>query len=348
MKICKVVELKEGDILAKDVMTDDYRVLFTEGTKLTADNISRLIKYSIFEVSIKQEMNLEEVAILKDEIEEEFHDKLQSILEKHTYSNSSELAQLNQTADNLIMNILQEEKVVEKVYDIKERSADVYEHCISVCSIATIIALKLQIDENIVHDLGVACLLHELGLRYLTINYENINISDMDELDATEYKKHTVYGYSALQNEEWLSEAAKQMVLYHHERIDGSGFPLKATEIPLACKIIQVCDTFDEMICGIGYQRTKVYEALEYLKIYKGIKFDREVVDNFMELIAVYPVGSYVKTNEGETAVVLRQNKEFSDRPVIRIIKDKVGNPVKNIIIKDLVKITNIFIEDVD
>lgn len=347
MKQCIVEKLRVGDVLAKDVMTSDYRVLYAEGTTITADHIARLKKYYITEVSITEEDILEEVALLKEDIEEEFHSKLQEVLEKHTYSNSSELSQLTQTADGIITSILQEEKVVEKVYDIRERSADIYEHCITVCSIATILALKLKIKEDIVHDMGVACLLHELGLRYLSIDYENKDVSEMDEIDAAEYKKHTVYGYSAVQNETWLTNEAKQMILYHHERIDGSGYPLKATEIPLACKIIQVCDAFDELVCGIGCRRSKVYEALEYIKIYKGVKFDDEVVENFMGLIAVYPVGSYVMTNDGETAVVLRQNQQFPDRPVIRIIKDKVGNPVKNIIIKDLIKITNIFVEDV-
>ena len=348
MKLCKVLDLREGDILAKDVMTDDYRVLYGEGTVLNSESISRLINYNIGEVSIKQEVNVEEVAILKEEVQEEFHKKLQSILEKHTYSNSAELSQLAQTADNIIGNILQEEEVAEKIYDIRERSADVYEHSISVCSIATIIALKMNIHEKAVHDIGVACLLHELGLRYLTIDYENVDLSEMSEIDLAEYHKHPVYGYSALQNESWLSEEAKQIILYHHEKLDGSGYPLKATDIPMYCKIVQVCDAFDEMICGIGCKRTKVYEALEYLKICKGTQFDEEVVKCFMELIAVYPVGSYIKTNEGETAVVLRQNREFPDRPVIRIIKDKAGNPVKTIIIKDLVKITTLFIENVE
>lgn len=347
MILCKVTELKVGDVLEKDVMTEDYRVLFSAGTELSQDNINRLINYQIREVNIRHDITLEEVAILKEDIEEEFHQNLQKVLEKHTYSNSAELVEISATADKLIGSILQEKQVVEKIYDIRERSADVYEHSISVCSIATILALKFKLDESLVHDLGVACLLHELGLRYLTMNFENIDLSELDELEQSEYKKHTVYGYSAVQDQNWLSEEARQMILYHHERLDGSGYPLKVTDIPFACRIVQVCDAFDEMICGIGCKSTKVYEAIEYLKIGKGIIFDTSVVDSFMELIAVYPVGSYVKTNEGEVAVVLRQNRDFPDRPVIRVIKDKLGNPVKNIIIKDLVKITNIFVEDV-
>lgn len=348
MRLVKVENLKEYDVLAKDVLTADYNVLLGEGTKICNDYIEKLKKYRVREVYITEEDDIEEVTILRENVQNEIHDLLQNVMEKHTYSNSGELSELCQAADKVISNILEEKDVVEKLYDIKQRSADVYEHSISVCSIATLIALKRKLDSETVHDIGVACLLHELGLRYISISYENREICDMDELDAVEYKKHPVYAYTALQDEKWLSESCKQMILYHHERLDGSGYPLKATEIPEACRIIQICDVFDEFMCGIGCERVKVYEALEYLKIYKGTKFDKMIVEDFMSLIAVYPVGSYVKTSEGEVGVVLRQNREFPDRPVIRIIKEKDGSPVKKIIIKDLMKITTLFIEDID
>ena len=70
-------------------------------------------------------------------------------------------------------------------------------------------------------------------------------------------------------------------------------------------------------------------------------------MDVFLGFTAVYPSGTHVLTNEGETAIVLSQNKDFKDRPVIRIIKDKDGKEVKGEVIKDLVKVHNIFIEKI-
>ena len=162
-----------------------------------------------------------------------------------------------------------------------------------------------------------------------------------------EYKKHPIYGYSSLKDEKWISDLSKAIILYHHERSDGSGYPLRTKDIPYECRIVNVCDAFDEMICGIGCERVKVYEAVEYFKAYKDILFDKKIVDTFLGFTAVYPAGSHVMTNEGELAVVLSQNKDFQDRPVIRILKDKDGNDVQNEIIKDLVKVHNVFIEKV-
>ena len=348
MKPTLVEDLKGREVLAVDVLSSDFTVLLSAETILNDEHIERLKKNSVIEVYLKDEDASAEITIIKDEVRQEVHNTLQSILEKHTYSSGSELEELSNAADMIISDILEEEDVVDKIYDIRRRSADVYEHCISVCSISTLIALKRRLPEQLVHDIGVACLIHELGLKYLTINYENREIYDMSEADAMEYKKHPIYGYTGLENAEWLSNEAKTIVLTHHERDDGSGYPYGTINLPEYCQIVQVCDVFDEYICGIGCERVKVYEALEYLKIYKGTKFDRSIVDDFMSLIAVYPVGSYVKTSEGELGVVLRQNKDFPDRPVVRIIKDRDGKAVKNIIIKDLLKITSLFIEDAE
>ena len=349
MRLTRIEDLKESDILAVDVLNSDYTVLLAADTSLTADIIARLKQSNVTEVYIRTEDMPGEVEILKQDVREEVHNTLQSVIEKHNFTDSSELSKLSETADVIISNILEEDDVVEKLYDIRRRSADIYEHCISVCSISTLIALKRKLSEETVHDIGVASLLHEIGLRDLQIEYENREIYDMNEKDAEMYKKHPLIGYHIVKDEEWLSASAKDMIRYHHERIDGSGYPFRITGVDTseACKILQTCDVFDEFICGIGCERVKVYEALEYLKIYKGTKFERDIVDDFLALIAVYPVGSYVRTSDGEVAVVLRQNREFPDRPVIRIIKNKDGNPVKNIIIKDLLKYTTLFIEDI-
>lgn len=346
MILKKIEELKGNEVLARALMTWDYQIILPEGAVLRAEYMDKLRDLGILEVYIReQETKTQNIAILKSEIEDTVKEKVKDILERHTYQHNQELVELSKTADNIISNILEEEQVIERVFDIKERSSDIYEHSISVCSIAILSALKLDLDKTKTHDIGVGCLLHDIGLRYLTVKYENQDIDGKSEKEQIEYKKHPVYGYSSLQNENWISECSKNIILSHHERLDGSGFPLKITDIPLECRIVNVCDAFDEMICGIACKRSKVHEAIEYLKTFKNTKFDAKIVDTFLGFTAVYPAGTHVMTNEGETGVVLRQNKDFQDRPVIRILKDKEGLPVKGEVLKDLVKIHNVFIE---
>lgn len=349
MRLCKIEDLKGGEILARAIMTPEFRVLLYEETELRQEYIEKIKELGITEVYVKEQeqAHIQEVVLLKSEVEDTFREKVKTILEKHTYSKNTELIELCHIADGIISNILEEDAVVEKIFDIKERSSDIYEHSISICSLATLTALKLNMSKEDVHDIGVGCLLHDLGLRYLTIEYQNQELTNLSKLELAEYKKHPVYGYVALKDESWISEKSKNIILYHHEQTDGSGYPLKARDIPKEAVIVNICDTFDEMICGIGCKRYKVYEAVEYLKTFKGIKFDAEVVDVFLEFTAVYPVGSEVLLSNHSIGRVIRQNKEFPDRPVLQIMKDENGKIPGKEIITDLIKVNHVFIEKV-
>lgn len=347
MKLYKICDIDREVILARDILSDNNQILLSSGTLLKQEYLNRLLSLGIEEVYVKESevTDTEQIVLLKNEIKDTFKNSIKSVIERHIYPNSSELYVLSNTADEIIVSILDEEEVIEKVYDIKERSADIYEHSISLCSLATLTGLKMNLPKEKVHDMAVACLLHDLGLRYLTFNYENQNLEELNDFEYVEYKKHPVYAYTALKNENWISETTKNIILMHHEHIDGSGYPLKAYELPIEVKIINVCDTFDEMICGVGCVRTKVYEAIEYLKIFKGVFFDAQVVDVFLRFTAVYPVGTKVMLNNKVEAVVVRQNAEFPERPVLRILDN--ANPLSNDNLIDLLKEHSIFIDNV-
>ena len=273
--------------------------------------------------------------------------KIKDILELHIYQHTEGLEKIAETAQNIISDIIEEDEVIEKVYDVKERSADIYEHSLQVCTIATLIALKLGMTEKQVYDISVSSLIHDLGLRYLVVRYEDQDINLLPAKDQEEYKKHPIYGYTAVKNETWLSENAKEIVLNHHERKDKSGYPLGTDLLSRMTQVVGVCDEFDELICGVGKARVRVHEAINNVRNYSGIWFDSDIVDAFLQLIAVYPVGSRVKTNQGELGIVMRQNAHFPERPIIRIIKDQYGQDMRAEKIIDLIKETTVVIQEV-
>ena len=91
----------------------------------------------------------------------------------------------------------------------------------------------------------------------------------------------------------------------------------------------------------------KVHEVVEYLKGYKGVRFDTRVVDALLEFVAVYPSNSSVITNKGDYAVVIRQNKGFPERPVLQLVSDKDGKKYEEPQVIDLLENNNVFIEKV-
>ncbi len=348
MKLCKISDVVGGEKLARPIMTSGYQELLAAGTVLKPEYISKIIQLGITEVFIEDTgLSPEQVVILREDVEDIFKEKVKSVLERHIYSDNADLEELSKTADGIITNILSNDEVVEQIYDIRERSADIYEHSISVCSLAVLVAIKQKIDKAVIHDLGVACLFHDIGLRYLDFDCTNKIIEELDEKKLTEYRKHPVYAYSSLEKETWISSEAKNMILQHHERMNGTGYPLKAKNCNTVTQILQVCDAFDEMICGIGCKRARVYEAVEFLKISKNFLFEESIVNSLLDFTAVYPSGTVVILNTGEMGIVVRQNRQFPERPVVQIIKDNAGQAVESERICDLIEIRNIYIEKV-
>ncbi len=349
MKLIKLEDITGEEILAKSVVTEGFIELLSEGTKLSQVYVQKLRELGVKEVFVHDDRaSAETIEILKQDLTNKCREQVKSIISKHTYNhNENSMIEISKTADNIIAGILSEENVIEQVFDIRERSADIYEHSINTCSMAMLVALKMRLKHSLVHDIAVGCLLHDIGMRYITVPYENIDAEKLDDKGREEYRKHPVYGYSALKSENWLNKESKEIILCHHERLDGSGFPLHAKDLSIGVKIVSLCDFFDEAICGIFMERMKVHEVVEFIKVNSGILFDTSVVSELLDFTAVYPSKSVVITNGGECAVVIKQNKGFPERPVLQLLSDKYGKNYEEAIIVDLLECKNIFIEKV-
>jgi len=347
VRICKIEDLKGNEVLAKQILSKDFQVLLEKGETIQSRHIVRLKEFGIEEVFIfeKEVSKEEKIEILKEETKELIKENMKEIMEKHMNGNPLILGKVKAVAEQVIDSVFQIEEVSEKVYEIKEHDADLYEHAANVCSLSVILAIKLNCSKSELHDIAIGALLHDIGLQNMERYYVDKNINSFGPEQMIEYRKHSAYGYSKIEEESWLSKVSKDIVLYHHERIDGSGFPTRKNDIEPKIQIVQVCDCFDEMINAIGYIRRKTHEAIEYLRNCKGIKYSDRIVDEFINFIAVYPIGAIVLTNEKEVGVVIRQNRQYPDRPVIKILKDKQGNIKDGVFVKDLLQENTVFIE---
>ena len=337
MKLVEIDELQGGEILAKQILTNDYQVLLGKGTVVKIEYIEKLRELDILSVYIEEFIDhavLDENEILQEEVKEDCLSKVRNVLERHMYNKGDSFKRIEEATNEIMGNILKDECVVKKVYEVKMRSLDVYEHSMSVCVLSIITSLKLNISKEKIYEIGVAGLLHDLGLRYITVDYDNKDIESYSEKEKEEYKKHTIYGYSALLKDEGVSENVKKLVLFHHERMDGSGYPLHSKNITMENQILALCELFDELLCGVGCVRMKVHEAVEYIKVQKNHGFDAEIVDALLQLAAVYPTGTRVMLSDGTMGVVVGQNEGFPDRPKV---KNKEGDILNLLEILNLV-----------
>jgi HD-GYP domain-containing protein (c-di-GMP phosphodiesterase class II) len=174
-----------------------------------------------------------------------------------------------------------------------------------VALLSVSVARRMKLDRQTQYNIVLGCLLHDIGLRYITTNYTDWDGND--PLEAFEFKKHTLLGYSALDEEKWIPDISRKMVLFHHERMDGSGFPMRRKNGEIEIKIIQVCDAFDSAISGIECQRISIQKALIMIQRGAGDRFDPEVVNILLSIIAYYPVGTTVRLDNQMEAVVVSQ-----------------------------------------
>ncbi len=321
-------------------------MLLAPGTALTKELIEKLKRMHIDYVYIKDvpPVLTPELQEVRQETKGELQKSVRDILGRHTFRNRKELEKLNDTADQIIGQIANEKEVIERVYDIKVRKPDLYEHSVNISSKAIVLALHLDLPQEQIHDIGVAALLHDLGLRYITVEYENRPIEEFSAADREEYYKHPVYAYHVLEKETWISQYAKEIILNHHEYINGSGYPYGRNNLSDGAKILSILEDFDEKLCGIANRPGKIYEVIEYVKIFKNVLYDGKILDAFLELFVTYPIGTKVKLTDGIVGIISENNEDDPDLPVIKLLETKEGDPIHNMYM-DLSKQNRIFID---
>lgn len=327
MKTIKTTELKGGEYLTKPAITKEDKVLLYEGTCVHPAMINTLLENGIEEVTIHDEeaYSRKPLKIIREEVRTDCQKKMKAVMDNYCYKEDGSLEEITEAAEEIMEDIFSKEEITEKVYDIKERSADLYDHSVTVAALSVITAIKMNLEKNEIYSIGVGSLLHDIGLKYISVDYRDEDVNALSPENLFEYKKHTIYGFSSVEKEKWMSSVSKKIILFHHEKINGTGYPLKQHNLPIEVRVVSVCDAFDDHICGIGNKQIKVQEAIEYIKKYKNIYFDGNVVDIFLQFVAAYPVGTKVITNFGEEAIVLSQNEHYTDRPVIKMLKTGKG-----------------------
>lgn len=321
MRIRLIKSLKGGETLAEPVITAEKDILISKGTVLKPEYLDLMSFLGIETVCIEDPYEGYEEAhqILSKEKIENYISRVQSILEGHIYHGGKSLEGMKDLSKELVDDILAAECTT--VIDMEERSGNLYEHTVMVTILSLLIARKLKIKEETLYHISLGCLLHDLGIRYIMVPYLNCDMENSPPAEVFEYKKHTILAYSALEGETWLDAIEKKMILSHHERRDGSGFPLKQKTREIECSILQVCDTFDCMISGMECRRVGVQQALEYLVETADVLFEARIVKMLQKSVARYPVGTRAKLTTGESGIVVCQTKD-PIRPMVAVINE--------------------------
>ena len=199
-----------------------------------------------------------------------------------------------------------------------------YTHLMNVATLTAFLAFNMGLQINRVHNAYLGGLYHDIGKIYIPDNI----IKKPGKLDEDELKivqKHPLNGLeiiSQFKNIEDPNDDIKNIVVGHHERLGGNGYPKKIfkKDIPFISKIAAVVDVYDALTTDRPYRKAlHPYEAAKYIIQRAGIDFDPKVASAFTKFIGIYPIQSKVVLNTKEIATVIAINKSAPLRPLISV-----------------------------
>lgn len=320
----RVSELSGNEILAQSVYLENGEILLKEGTRIEESYKESLLALDIQEVFVKdkyEEYEKPNFYLEKDKIIE-YQQELEKILSHHVYKENERLKGIKNLAEKIVEEIYQVENP--NVIDIVERTDSLYEHIIYTTLWSLILGKEYGFSKKQMEELALGGLLHDLGLCYTNVKYQDCNIEEMTPMEIFELKKHTILAYTALEKETWIPEISKKIILFHHEKLDGSGYPLKQKSQESECRIIQICDTMDGILCGMERKKDSLENALD--EIANSQRYDVDIVEILKKKIAKYPVGTRLQLESGKKAVVVAQT-ENSVEPEIIVMEEENIHP---------------------
>ncbi|MBP7202918.1 MAG: HD-GYP domain-containing protein [Propionivibrio sp.] len=203
-----------------------------------------------------------------------------------------------------------------------------YMHSVAVCALMIALARQLDLDEELTQRLGIAGLLHDLGKALMPMDVLNKPGKLTDEEFAI-IKTHPEEGYKLLLASTGADDIALDVVLHHHEKTDGSGYPkrLKNEEISLHAKMGAVCDVYDAITSNRPYKAGwDPAESLRRMAEWSNGHFDPTVFQAFVKSLGIYPIGSLVKLKSGRLGLVVEQSKKSLLTPCIKVFYSTRSN----------------------
>jgi cyclic di-GMP phosphodiesterase len=198
----------------------------------------------------------------------------------------------------------------------------------------------LQFPKDQLEVLGLAGMLLDVGKTKL----DDSVLQKTDMLSPQEYeqvKAHVGHSVELVRNAQGLPPGVDEIVAVHHERQDGSGYPygLKGEEMSIEGSIAALVDSFSALTSARPYaEQASPSNALSLMHKLRGQLFHDALVEQFIQCIGIYPVGSAVELNTGEVGIVIAQNLVRRLQPRVMIILDGDWKPVYPQLILDLVK----------
>lgn len=342
MRLVPIESVRPNTVLGKTIYDIDGRLLLRAGVVLKEQTIEKIKEINILSIYISDKYSNEVIEdIIKPEIRQkaiitikEAFTNIGRLTSKngerysekdYTWQEQSYFYNIGKMAESIIEDILNKKDVVLALVDIRSMNNYLYSHCVNVAVIALSIGIALKMRKKKLEALCIGALIHDIGKSFLPKNLMSKETGYTEE-ELEEIKKHPRLGYKYLSSTYNINSLSKMIVLQHHERCDGRGYPdgLLQKDILDLSSIVSVADAYDNLSTDHPGKRAMFpSDVLEYLMANAGTRFDYNIVCVFCRIVIPFPKGTIIELSTDEIAKVEETIPNFPLRPIVRIIESK-------------------------
>jgi len=265
-------------------------------------------------------------------------DAVHGVMDELRKSGSLDLRRLESTITPMVDSVLRNPAALACLVRMQKKDDYLYHHSLASSVWATILGRQVGLNREDLDLLSLGAMVLDVGK---TLVPDEI-LSKPDQLSAEETKimqRHVRFGLDILNEAGGVDSRVIDMVAYHHERFNGTGYPsgCQGSDIPVFGRIAGIVDAYDAMITLRPYAKpVSSYDALRKLQKLADVEFQAEIVEQFTRAIGVFPTGTLVELNTGEVGIVTKQNRIRRLRPEVMVIMDSDKQLLENFRVIDL------------
>ena len=211
--------------------------------------------------------------------------------------------------------------------NMKERDEYTSIHCMNVCIMSVSFGRTLGMEKEELEILGLGGLLHDLGK--MRVPPEILNKPSKLTYEEFEVMKtHPMQGHKMLKEQGGIPSEVLDIVKHHHERRNGKGYPshLDGDQINNMTRIVAIVDVYDAITSDRCYHDAITpYDALKNMYEWVNEDFDKDLVENFIKCLGIYPIGCVVKLNLGHVGLVVSASEKSKLRPIVMLVQNSKG-----------------------
>lgn len=195
-----------------------------------------------------------------------------------------------------------------------------YRHSLAVSALMIALARQIKLTPAAIREAGVAGLLMDVGIGLLPVDMAEHG-GDFRKITQETFRTHVQLGHDFLLAGGDIPPSVLDACLCHHERLDGSGYPrgLAGDQISTLSRIAAICDHFDTQVSDSSNQAGASPASVIEAMLAAPAAFDPAIMAAFVEVMGVYPIGTFVRLASGRIAMVVDQSSDDSARPAVRM-----------------------------